>query len=163
MATRDEAWLQGILDKIWDNYFPSVPQVNDVKIVFGRRAKRRLGSISLDSRDRKTSVITMNGVFKRIDIPEFVVEATIFHELTHYAHGFNSPLEQAQAHPHAGGVMKREFAERGLLELYLQQKRWLKEYWPQILADEFKPSGRQSSIGRDVKISKPFWFIGGGA
>ena len=154
---RDEAWLQLILDKIWDNFFPEVVQHNDVRIVYGRRAKRRLGSIGLDSEDRNTSIITINSIFKRDDIPEFVIEATIFHELTHYAHGFNSPLAQAQAHPHAGGVMRREFAERGLLDLYLQQKRWLKDNWVNIIASEFSP--RQSRTVK-MKVPKPFWFIG---
>jgi hypothetical protein len=161
VSRRDEAWLQGILDKIWDNYFPEVQQVNDVRMVFGRRTKRRLGSISLDPSDRKTSIITMNGLFRREDVPEYVVEATIFHELTHYAHGFNSPLDQAQAHPHAGGVMRREFAERGLLELYLQQKRWLKTNWPGILTQEFPAKSHTGSpkTARTIAI-KPFWFIG---
>src|SRR5580658_6434948 len=127
---RDDAWLQLTLDKIWDNYFEDVPQDNDVRITFGRRAKRRLGSISLEGADRRVSLITINGIFKKLDIPEFVIEATIVHELTHYAHGFNSPLSQVQSHPHAGGVMRREFADRGLLELYQQQKKWLKEHWP---------------------------------
>lgn len=157
MMRRDEAWLQGILDKIWDNYFSEVPQVNDVRIVFGRRTKRRLGSISLDPADRKTSVITMNAIFKRADVPEFVVEGTIFHELTHYAHGFNSPLEQARAHPHAGGVMRREFAERGLLDLYLQQKQWLKQNWAQILNDEF---ASRSVPQTHSHVPRPFWYIG---
>jgi hypothetical protein len=139
---RDEAWLQQILDKIWDNFFPEVTQTNDVRIVFGRRAKRRLGSISLDPSDRQTSLITINSIFKREDIPEYVVEAIIFHELTHYAHGFNSPLDQAQSHPHAGGVMRREFAERGLLDLYLQQKHWLKAHWSAIIAQEFSGGSR---------------------
>ena len=161
MIKRDEAWLQGILDKIWDNYFPEVVQENDVRIVFGRRAKRRLGSISLDPADRKTSLITMNGIFRQETIPEFVVEATIFHELTHYAHGFNSPLEQAQSHPHAGGVMRREFAERGLLDLYLQQKKWLKENWLQILAAEFpRHSERKTANAARTYIAKPFWLTG---
>lgn len=162
MSKRDESWLHGILDKIWDNYFPDVPQVNDVRIVFGRRAKRRLGSISLDPADRSVSIITMNGIFRRDDVPEFVVEATIFHELTHYAHGFNSPLDKAQAHPHAGGVMRREFAERGLLELYLQQKKWLKEHWAGILTAEF-PARRTTGTTRNTlkrAVPKPFWFIG---
>ena len=158
---RDDAWLQGMLDKIWDNYFADVPQVNDVRILFGRRSKRRLGSISLDPNDRTISLITMTGVFKREDVPEYVVEATVFHELTHYAHGFNSPLAQAQAHPHAGGVMRREFAERGMLDLYLQQKRWLKEHWAEILVDEFGAPKRRSSTARITRgIPKPFWFIG---
>jgi hypothetical protein len=161
MNKRDERWLQGILDKIWDNYFPEVRQENDVRIVFGRRAKRRLGSISLDPNDRKTSIITMNGIFRSQDIPEFVVEATIFHELTHYAHGFNSPLEKAQSHPHAGGVMRREFDERGLLDLYTQQKKWLKQNWINVLAKEF-PAKQTStpSVAMIIKVPKPFWFIG---
>jgi len=158
---RDDAWLQQVLDKIWDNYFDDVPQENDVKITFGRRAKRRLGSISFEGKDKKISVITMNGVFRRQDVPEFVVEATIVHELTHYAHGFNSPLAQAQSHPHAGGVMRREFAERGLLELYLQQKKWLKTNWPLILVAEFPAISRRTGVRTaKIKVPKPFWFIG---
>jgi hypothetical protein len=156
MRKRDEAWLQQVLDKIWDNYFVDVPQDNDVRIVFGSRAKRRLGSISLDPNDRKTSVITLNGLFKLESVPEFVIEATIVHELTHYAHGFNSPLDQAQAHPHAGGVMRREFAERGLLDLYLQQKRWLKANWPGVIVAEL-PSKHKGSQNNSA-VPKPFWF-----
>ncbi|MDB5178932.1 MAG: hypothetical protein JWN01_875 [Patescibacteria group bacterium] len=158
---RDEAWLQQVLDKIWDNYFTDVPQENDVRMVFGRRAKRRLGSIGLDPNDRHTSIITINSIFKSPEIPEFVIEATIVHELTHYAHGFNSPLAQAQAHPHAGGVMRREFAERGLLELYSQQKRWLKANWHEVLAREFPPRARNARPAAvKMKIPKPFWYIG---
>jgi len=160
---RDEAWLQQVLDKIWDNYFADVPQENDVRVVFGRRAKRRLGSIGLDASDRRTSVITINSIFKDPSIPEFVVEATLVHELTHYAHGFNSPLDQAQTHPHAGGVMRREFAERGLLELYQSQRRWLKEHWAEVVAREFPSQSRRTGQVRTGKIKsvpKPFWFIG---
>lgn len=163
---RDEAWLQELLDKIWDRYFQDVPQDNDVRIVYGRRAKRRLGAISLDPIDRKTSVITINSLFKDPEIPEFIVKATIVHELTHYAHGFNSPLDQVQAHPHAGGVMRREFTERGLLELYLLQKRWLKAHWAGVVKREFASRPKRvgaASAGAAGKINlpKPFWFIGG--
>jgi hypothetical protein len=152
---RDDAWLQQVLDKIWDNYFTDVPQQNDVRITFGRRAKRRLGSIALDPAT-KVSVITINSVFKLAEIPEYVVEATIVHELTHYAHGFSSPLDQAQAHPHAGGVMRREFAERGLLDLYQQQKTWLKANWPGIVESEFAP--RNYRTPPKTKLPKPFWL-----
>jgi len=158
---RDEAWLQQLLDDTWDEHFSDVQQQNDVRIVYGRRAKRRLGSISLDPNDRSTSIITMNGLFKDERIPEFVVVATLVHELTHYAHGFNSPLAQAQSHPHAGGVMRREYSERGLLQLYLDQKKWLKLNWPEVVAREFAPRRRTGSITqRVVKVPKPFWFIG---
>jgi hypothetical protein len=162
MNRRDNGWLQSVLDKIWDNYFSDVQQDNDVRIIFGRRAKRRLGSISLDPKDQKTSLITINGVFKQPAVPEYVIEATIVHELSHYAHGFNSPIEQSKTHPHAGGVMRREFAERGLLDLYLQQKRWLKANWQQMVEAEFGGSGPQRPVAVSrMKMPKPFWFIGG--
>ena len=158
---RDEAWLQQLLDDTWDEHFSDVLQENDVRIIYGRRAKRRLGSISLDPNDRTTSIITMNGIFKDELIPEFVVVATLVHELTHYAHGFNSPLAQLQSHPHAGGVMRREYDERGLLQLYLDQKKWLKHNWPEVVAREFAPRRRTSAAAaRIVKVPKPFWFIG---
>lgn len=157
---RDDAWLQELLDTTWDTHFSDVPQQNDVRIVFGRRAKRRLGSISLDPMDPTISVITMNGLFRSPEVPEFVVVATLVHELTHYAHGFNSPLARAQEHPHAGGVMRREYAERGLLDLYLAQKRWLKTNWPAFIARELgAPAPRAvKPPTRSVKIPRPFWF-----
>ena len=154
--TRDERWLQQILDKVWDTCFADVPQENDVRIRYGRKAKRRLGSISLDPRDPSISQITINPLFRRPDVPEFVVEATIFHEITHYDHGFNSPRAQAQSHPHAGGVMRKEYAERGMLELYQLQKRWLKENWSRIVAEEFKP--RSKTLGSIRSVPKPFWW-----
>ncbi|MEO7617398.1 MAG: hypothetical protein ABIS59_01000 [Candidatus Saccharibacteria bacterium] len=155
--TRDNAWLQQLLDTTWDSYFSDVAQDNDVRILFGRRAKRRLGSISLDPSDRTISIITMNGIFRSPEIPEFVIQATLVHEMTHYAQGFNSPLAQAQAHPHAGGVMKREFTERGLLELYLTQKRWLKVNWPSVLAREFPA---KAIMRKTSGLPKGIWFLG---
>ena len=157
---RDNAWLQKLLDDTWDKYFADVPQDNDVRIVFGRRAKRRLGSISLDPMNREVSVITMNGIFKSDSIPSFVIEATLVHELTHYAQGFNSPLAQAQTHPHAGGVMKREFTERGLLELYLNQKRWLKLHWPEVLVSEFPQKVIRRRPSQVSGLPKGIWFLG---
>ena len=102
---RDEAWLQQLLDETWDAYFADVPQENDVRIVFGRRTKRRLGSISLDPKNQEVSIITMNGLFRREEVPEQIILATLVHELTHYAHGFNSPLNQRQR------VRRPRFAE----------------------------------------------------
>jgi hypothetical protein len=161
MTKRDDAWLVAMLDKIWDNYFTDVHQDNDVRIRFGRRTKRRLGSIALDPRDSKTSLITINGLFKNPEIPEFVVEATVVHELTHYAHGFNSPIEQTRTHPHAGGVMRQEFAERGLLELYQMQKKWLKANWQDVLDSQFATVQRRQPRTAKIKLPKPFWFTGG--
>lgn len=138
---RDEAWLHAMLDEIWDRYFADVPQDNIVKVIYGRRAKTRLGSIKFDRNDHGTTIITMNSLFKDPGIPEFVVRATLVHEMSHYAHGFNSPIEQKFQHPHSGGVMKAEFAERGLEDLYKQQRKWLKDNWRQIIEKHFGPIG----------------------
>ncbi len=133
MTYRDQEWLESLLAEIWYRHFPDVPEANDVFIIWAKRAKRRLGSIEIDRRDGKTTIIKINRLFQDLEVPQFVIEATIVHEMTHYAHGFGSPFEQKQQHPHSGGVIRKEFAERGLVDLYLKQKRWLKQYWTQIL------------------------------
>ncbi|HSX41421.1 MAG TPA: hypothetical protein VLF21_02195 [Candidatus Saccharimonadales bacterium] len=153
---RDELWLQQLLDDTWDKYFSDVPQSNTVKIVFGKRAKRQLGSIRLDRQERSVTIITMNGLFRDPEIPEFIALATLVHELTHYAHGFSSPLQQKHSHPHAGGVIRAEYRERGLEDLYLQQRKWLKENWPYILKKHFPP--KLKAVSRR-SIPKPFWFV----
>jgi hypothetical protein len=160
IGTRDELWLQELLDQTWDGYFADVEQQNDVRITFGRRAKRRLGSISLDKNNPAVTIITMNGLFRMPEIPDYVIQATLVHELTHYAHGFNSPLEQRQQHPHAGGVMRREFAERGLLDLYLRQKRWIKENWTTIINRELPAARPRKATARLPRVPHPFWMRG---
>lgn len=155
---RDEIWLQQLLDATWDRYFSEVPQANIVRIVFGKRAKRQLGSIRLDPKDPTITIITMNGLFKDPAIPEFVVQSTLVHELIHYAHGFNSPLDQQHKHPHAGGVVRKEYAERGLEHLYLDQQKWLKAHWPEIVRANFTPPKPRRR--RRPGIPKPFWFVG---
>lgn len=129
---RDELWLQMLLDDIWDNYFSDVPQDNDVIIRYGKKARQRLGSIAYDSQTGR-STITINSLFADERVPEYVVRATIVHELTHYAHGFNSPLQQNKQYPHSGGIIRREFAERGLENLYVRQKKWLKANWKDFI------------------------------
>ncbi|MFO0955641.1 MAG: SprT-like domain-containing protein [Candidatus Saccharibacteria bacterium] len=133
VSYRDQEWLENLLAIIWHKYFSDVPQTNDVLIIWAKRAKRRLGSIELDRRDGHSTIIKINRLFQDLEVPEYVITATIVHEMTHYAHGFGSPHEQKQQHPHSGGVIRREFAERGLVDLYIQQKRWLKAHWLEIL------------------------------
>ena len=155
---RDQAWLAQLLDDTWDRYFGDVPQDNIVRIEFGRKARTRLGSIRVDAKDRGVSIITLNGLFRSEEIPEMVVRATLVHELCHYAHGFNSPVLQNKRYPHAGGVMKREFTERGLLELYLTQRRWLKTNWPGVVEKHFAANSRRVTVVPSAKVPRPFWF-----
>ena len=133
MTYRDQEWLESLLGDIWYRHFSDVDEINDVRIIWAKRAKRRLGSIELDRSDRHTTIIKINRMFQDLEVPEYVIRATIVHEMTHYAHGFGSPHEQRHTHPHSGGVIRKEFAERGLENLYLRQKRWLKAHWPSIL------------------------------
>lgn len=152
---RDANWLHHLLDQTWDTYFNDIPQDNIVRIQFGRRAKTRLGSIKADAGDPEVTIITMNGLFRDPSIPEFVVLATLVHELSHYAHGFHSPHKRQFQFPHAGGVMRREFAERGLEQLYLDQKQWLKHNWRAVVEQNFAPARPRR---RRVRVPKPFWF-----
>jgi hypothetical protein len=158
---RDEKWLFSKLDEIWDNYFSDVPQENDVRIVWGRRAKNRLGSIKQvpsnkqisNYQDHPATIITINSLFKDLYIPEYVVMGTIAHELAHYAHGFHSPIEQKYATPHAGGIVHKEMDARGLTDVYKKQKKWLKANWRDYVMKELPP--RAVARKRKVIIK---WF-----
>ncbi len=134
LSLRNDQWLQDIFTNTYSSYFADIKRVNGIRIEFGRRAKRRLGSISVNPRDPSTSVIRINGWFRHQCIPEEVVTSVIVHELCHYAHGFNSGSKEPQhKYPHAGGVIRKEFAERGLESLYELQDKWIKIDWPKFL------------------------------
>jgi hypothetical protein len=135
---------------LWENNFVDVPRKNFVLIKFGRNASRQLGSIkwahrnariksairnkeiseSIESQDdKRVTIITITRKFQNPIIPEYVVDATIAHELVHYAHGFSSPLAQAYRHPHKGGLIRKELEARNLGDLHKKAKRWLRENW----------------------------------
>lgn len=158
---RDQEWLENLLADVWYRDFEDVPQTNSVIIKWGRKAKRRLGSISQDPTDRETSIITINNLFQDLFVPEYVIRATIVHEMTHYAHGFNSPLQQKQRHPHSGGVILREFKERGLEDLYRQQKSWLKQNWQTVIDQNF-PKNYHIVVKNTTKktVPLPWWMRG---
>lgn len=149
LIVRDNAWLAYRLNTIWKSHFADIDQDNEVRIVFGRKSRARLGSIGMhgwqgaDSRKREyrsrykdvegTSIITITGYFKDPRVPEYVIDATIAHEVVHYVHGFHSPRPQLYTNPHAGGVVDKEMIERGLGDTLAQQKRWLKDTWLQVV------------------------------
>lgn len=156
---RDQVWLENLLQKTWDTYFHDVARVNHLRIEFGRRAKRRLGSISVDRKSPDVSVIRVNGWFKNPEVPEFLVQSVIVHELCHYAHGFNSgAAETAQRYPHAGGVIRREFAERGLADLYDRQQQWLKAHWGAFLVANY-PAQPRKPVKRRRQRSGLYRFL----
>lgn len=155
---RDNIWLQEKMYELWENHFVDVPRKNIVLIKFGKRAQRQLGAIKWVSPapnalnqllkkyhlskedDTRISLIAITSYFKDPQIPEQIVLATIAHEMCHYAHGFNSPLKQLYAHPHKGGVIRKEMEKRGLDDMYKQANKWLKANWLNYLKNNRKKS-----------------------
>lgn len=131
---RDNNWLLSRLDFLWSKHFAEMEQTNPVHITFGRYSKYRLGSIKLN---RKTdrSFITITGMFKSKNIPQEVIDHTIAHELTHYAHGFSSKRTRLHKYPHAGGVVQKEMEQRGMGYLNKAYRAWVKEYRLKLLKD----------------------------
>src|ERR1035437_347561 len=124
---RDNQWLLFRLNDLWEKYFPDIPQRDKVFISFGRFAKYRLGSIRLDKHS-KASIIIITSMFKDSNIPQGVIDHTIGHELVHYAHGFSSTNPRLHKYPHAGGVVKKEMCNRGMGQLHMAYKSWVKDY-----------------------------------
>ena len=135
---------------IWENHFSDIPRKNYILIKFGRSSSRQLGSIkwankntriksllnlksikedALAQDDGRITVITITRKFQDPSIPDYVIDATIAHELVHYAHGFSSPLKQLHKHPHQGGLIRRELTNRGLGAIYQKSRLWIKEHW----------------------------------
>lgn len=145
---RDNKYLENLLYDLWENNFCEVPRLNLVAIKYGKHSKRQLGSIrwikdkdtfrryikkyKLEEEifDNKTvSLINITRYFSYDNVPEYVIKATIAHELCHYTHGFSSPLEKSFKYPHQGGIIKKELEKRGLKEEYTNSKKWLKDNW----------------------------------
>lgn len=136
---RNSVWLKNRLEQIWQRYFPDVQLANNVFVKFGRPAITRLGSIKYGQRTiDPNTIITINGYFKNPEIPEFVVDGVLAHELTHYAHGFFSPHQQAFHHPHKGGVVRQEMIGRGLQNLLKLEKKWIKDNWREFIRRNHK-------------------------
>src|SRR6266566_5625969 len=120
--------LKTYLDCIWQRHFSDIPRVNEVEIAYGYPWKQRLGLIRL-SLDNKLSFIGINALLQHRSVPECVLIATIAHEVTHYAHGFGSPLPRLYKHPHANNVVNRELEQRGLGEYVHQSDTWIDKQW----------------------------------
>lgn len=141
METRNQNWLNNKLNIILKRYFPDIEIKNNLSIRFSKRSRRQLGCIAKKHsgsvmerlKGRFDTEIRINGLFRDPTIPEEVVEGTIIHELCHYAHGFSSPLPQLSRYPHSGGVIKAEMIKRGAGDIYLAEKKWLRQNWQTYL------------------------------
>jgi hypothetical protein len=149
---RDRKYLENLMYELWENNFCDVPRKNLVLIKFGKYSKRQLGSIKMANGntkikglltkskneyeaqdDKRVTVITITKYFQNEIIPEYVIKATIAHELCHYTHGFSSPLEKRFNKPHQGNIINKELSKRGLLEEQKLADKWLKENWLHVV------------------------------
>ena len=144
--------LQNLLYDIWETHFPDVPRKNLVLVKYGKFSRQRLGSIKWvrdfkgiksfyqkfkdeheAQDDKRITLIILTRYFTRPEVPDFVIKTTLAHELAHYCHGFNSPLEKKYKYPHQGKIIDNELKKRGLgKELELSEK-WLKENWRKVV------------------------------
>jgi hypothetical protein len=120
--------VDAYLDYIWQHYFSDISRVNEVQIAYCFPWKNRLGLIRL-SLDNALSFIGINALLQHQQVPEYILITTIAHELTHYAHGFGSPLPRLHKHPHANNVVNRELEKRGLGEYVHQCDAWIDKQW----------------------------------
>jgi len=126
---RDNKFLLERLEQIWFLLFNEIPKLNNVNIKFKGKSKNKFGHISKKGKDTE---IVINELFRFDIVPEYIIDLTIAHELSHYAHGFNSPLEQKYKHPHKGGVVTKEMKLRGFDKMLKREKMWFKHEWPRI-------------------------------
>ena len=135
---RDSDWLQKKLNDIWSNHFKDIPKNNIVKIRFKGKWKNKFGHIRM-LKDKSTEIV-VNGFFRREEIPEYIVDLTIAHELIHYSHGFHSPLPRMYRYPHQGGIVNRELKKRGFGQLLKDERKWIKGDWLNLIKQEFNQS-----------------------
>lgn len=124
---RDNIWLTSRMNAIWDKMMPEVERKNEIKIVFRGKWKNQFGKIER-LKDGSTR-ISINSLFRYPDVPDFILDTTIAHELVHYMHGFQSPHPQLFRYPHQGGVVDKELKKRGFGFLLDLEKEWVKNRW----------------------------------
>lgn len=146
---RDDQWLKDKLNEVWSEYFSDVPKTDKVVIHFSKKCRNRLGSIRLVN--NTTSEIKINGFLRDLDVPEFVCEAVVAHELTHYVHGFGSSRPQLYKYPHRGGIVAREMIRRGLGEKHYSAKDWINTNWSDFYDSKH---GSRSNIAKAPMAAK---------
>jgi hypothetical protein len=101
---------------------------------WGKRASKNvLGHIKpVESKDFG-SIIEINPLLKSLEVPEYVLEYVLMHELTHYFQGFGSNHTRKHKHPHRGGIVEKEMARHGWREITEKAEKWIKENWKNTL------------------------------
>ena len=121
---RSDIWLENRLETIWKTVIPEIEKQNIVKIKFKGNWKTKFGHIKR-LKDGSTE-IAINNLFRDKQIPDFIIDTTIAHELVHYMHGFHSPLPRLYKYPHQGNIVNKELNKRGFSFLLKLEKEWIK-------------------------------------
>ena len=134
-----EKYLSSRVASLVRENFPEKGVTNLLTVKWGIKSKRMLGSIkTLQGEGHNgadyASLIQINSFLKSTEIPEYVLDYVIMHELTHYFHGFGSNHQKKSKHPHRGKVVEKELARRGWGEITIKAEKWLKENWKNIIA-----------------------------
>jgi len=129
---RDNIWLEKRLDRIWQVLMPEVQRKNKVIIFFKGRWKNKFAHIQRLKDNNKSTEIAINAFFRYHEVPDFILDTTIAHELIHYMHGFHSPYQKQFKYPHQGGVVDKELKKRGFNFLLVLEKEWIKNKWENI-------------------------------
>lgn len=127
---------------------------NLLVVKWGKRWPRTLGHIkTLEHRDFG-STIEINALFKNPDVPEYVLDYVLMHELVHYFQGFGSNHEKKSRHPHKGGVVDKELDRLGWKEIREKGEAWIKANWRDTLV-------RHGAVKRPrkTKVLTPKKFI----
>ena len=126
---RDDNWLRNRMLEIWQLRFMDVPMKNEVKIRFKGKWKLKFGHIKMKN---NVTEIIVNSLFKHEDVPQYIVDLTIAHELVHYSHGFQSPLERRFRYPHQGGIVRKELKKRGFRDAMRMERKIFRKEWPEM-------------------------------
>ncbi len=126
LSERDDAWLISRMMTVWDSWFSDVERKNKVIVRWKGRWKNKFGHIRMRN---GVTEIAVNGLFKSNEVPEEIVDMTIAHEICHYCHGFQSPLEKKYSHPHKFGVVRKELISRGLKNSLKREREFMKKWY----------------------------------
>lgn len=106
---------------------------NLLMVKTGKRCKRKLGHIKSIRGIETDSLIEINPLLFDLEVPEYVLDYVIMHELMHYFQGFCSNHEKKHKFPHKGGIVEKEMANLGWKEIQEKSDKWIKENWGRIL------------------------------
>ncbi len=135
---RSDEYLKSKAEKVWEKYFNDFQLKDRILVKFGRKASKRLGSIRrvYPSSGKSFTMVIINGYFRHKNVPDYVIESTLAHELCHYIHGFGSSLPKKCRYPHRGGIVDKEMHKRGISSLLKKETKWLNENWHTHITDQ---------------------------